>query len=306
MHDLSDRVDAATRAATGADGRTDDGPDARGTGGPNRRQMAAEGTDWRDEMTTGTLRGRFVWYELLTSDPAAAQAFYTNIVGWGTKPFEGSDMPYTMWVRGESAIGGVMALPDEAKSAGAPPNWLMYVGTEDVDATHRQVLELGGRSYVAPQDIPNVGRFAVVADPQGATFAMYTPRQAANAPETAPGEGQFSWHELVTTDLDAAFRFYNTLFGWTIVSDNDMGPMGIYRVFGRGGQQVGGMFNKPPEMPAPPHWLLYVRVGDIAATVAAVKAGGGQVLHGPVEVPGGHQIAQCLDPQGAAFALHQL
>ena len=117
--------------------------------------------------------------------------------------------------------------------------------------------------------------------------------------------GQFVWHELATADHAAAFSFYNAVVRWEDAGTHDMGPIGLYRMFGRNGHTLGGMFNKPAEMPAPSHWLDYVRVANITASVDAVKAHGGQVLHGPAEVPGGDWIAQCLDPQGAAFALHQ-
>jgi predicted enzyme related to lactoylglutathione lyase len=251
------------------------------------------------------LKGRFMWYELLTTDPKAAQDFYTNTLGWTVTMFESLGMPYPMWTRSGVPIGGAMELPDEAKQAGAPPHWLMYVGADDVDATHRSALEVGGRSYVAPRDIPTVGRFAVLADPQGAVFALYNPQHPAPAPDGAPQDGDFSWHELATTDQAAAFEFYSRLFGWRTIEENQMERIGIYRTFGRDLTQEGGMFTMPADMQMPPHWWLYVKVADVERTAETVKARGGRVLNGPVRVPGGHLIAQCMDPQGAAFALHQ-
>jgi hypothetical protein len=213
---------------------------------------------------------------------------------------------YTMWLAGETPIGGTMQLPAESAAAGAPSHWMMYVGSDDVDATVRQATALGAKVCVAPQDIPNIGRFAVLWDPQGAMFALYKSLNPAVPPLTKPGIGQVSWHELATTDPVAAFRFYQTLFGWDETGTHDMGPMGLYRMIGHGTLSLGAMFTKPAEMPAPPHWLLYVRVADIHATVALVKQHGGQVLNGPMEVPGGDWVAQCLDPLGAAFAVHQM
>lgn len=253
-------------------------------------------------MSEANPLGRFVWHDLMTADPEAAQAFYTEIIGWGTDVWEGADSPYTMWTNGETPLGGVMELPQQAKQAGAPSHWLAYVGTPDTDATVEKATELGATVYVAPQDIPTVGRFAVMADPQGAVFAVFTAAEEAPGHDGPPQVGEFSWHELATTDYEAAFAFYSTLFGWEKSEAMDMGEAGIYQMYGRGGQQLGGMFNKPEEMPV--GWLHYAKVDDVNSVAERVKRLGGQILNGPMEVPGGDLIAQCLDPQGAAFAIH--
>jgi predicted enzyme related to lactoylglutathione lyase len=251
-----------------------------------------------------TSRGRFCWYDLMTTDPEAAKAFYTGIAGWGTSIFEGAGSPYTMWTRGETPLGGVMELPESARAAGSPPHWLAYISTPDVDATANRAAELGGSVLVPPTDIPTVGRFTVLADPQGAFFAAFT--AAASTPgHDGPAEvGEFSWHELATADVDAAFAFYAELFGWTKGEAHDMGPAGAYQIFAGNGLDLGGIFVKPAEMPGPPSWLFYVRVPDVHAKVEAVKAARGRLLNGPMEVPGGSWIAQCMDPQGAMFAVH--
>ncbi len=255
-------------------------------------------------MNDADYRGRFVWYELLTSDPDAAKQFYPAIAPWATSQWEGGPTPYTMWMNGETPIGGVMALPDEAKAAGAPPHWLAYIGIPDVDASVAQATQLGAKVLVDPRDIPTVGRFAVMADPQGAVFAVYTPAAQAPGHEGPATLGEISWHELATTDHAAAFDFYSQLFGWDKAEAMDMGPMGTYQMYARNGLTVGGMFNKSKDIPGPPFWLLYVKVPNVHKGVEQVKAQGGQVLNGPMEVPGGDWVAQCADPQGAAFAIH--
>jgi predicted enzyme related to lactoylglutathione lyase len=255
-------------------------------------------------MNEMDVRGRFLWYDLMTTDPEGAKAFYGKVVGWGLQPYPDSTMPYTMFTRAGMPIGGTMQLPDEAVKMGAPSHWLAYIGTPNVDETVTQAVASGARTYVSPRDIPNVGRFAVIADPQGATIAFFTPsneQPASHIPEV----GDMSWHELVTTDPAGAFDFYRSATGWEKTGEHDMGPMGTYLMFGRRGVTLGGIFRTPAEMPAPPHWLMYVRVPDINKGAGDVKANGGQVLHGPVEVPGGDWILQCMDPQGAVFALHQ-
>ena len=250
-------------------------------------------------MSNADIRGRFIWHELMTTDTAAAGAFYTKVVPWRTQP---SSMPgYTIWMAGQSQVGGLMALPPEA--AGTPPHWLIYIGTPNVDATAEHAQRLGARVVKPAADIPNVGRFAVLADPQGATFALYTPGPTGGAVPT-PGARVFSWHELATTDVAAALRFYGELFGWTKGQGHDMGAMGVYQIFERFGSMVGGMCNV--QGPAtPPSWLSYVQVADSSRAVAAAKSAGGRLLHGPVEVPGGSWIALFMDPQGGAFAVQE-
>jgi predicted enzyme related to lactoylglutathione lyase len=254
-------------------------------------------------------RGRFLWMELMTSDVEAAKAFYTRAIGWGTQlfgdgtPMPGFDEPYALWITNAEAIGGVMKLPEEARSMGAPPHWLAYIGTPDVDASTRLVKELGGQVYVPPTDVPTIGRIAVVADPQGATFALYKPLEWTDTPLAEPKVGQLAWSELLAGSWQEAWTFYERLFGWSKTDSLDMGPMGIYQLFGIGKRSLGGMFTKPADMPAPPHWLYYFRVSDMDGTVERIKAAGGKVLNGPMPVPGG-AITQCMDPQGAVFAVH--
>ncbi len=257
-------------------------------------------------MAKRSPRGRFVWYELMTTDPQSAMGFYTQVMGWSTSPFEAAGTPYTMWMNGEVPVGGVMQLPAPAAAAGAPPHWLAYIGTTDVDDTVAKAQKHGATVLVPPHAIPTVGRFAVLEDPQGAIFAAFTPEGDTPGHGGRPRIGEFSWHELATRDHEAAFEFYRKLFGWKRTDAMDMGEMGTYQMYGRGKETLGGMFNKSLEMPGPPAWLLYVRVPDVDGAVATVQRLGGQVPNGPMEVPGGDRIAQCLDPQGTAFAVHMV
>jgi len=250
-------------------------------------------------MSNAEVLGRFVWHELLTTDTAAAAAFYPKVLPWRTAP---SSMPgYTIWMAGQAQIGGLMALPAEAGAT--PPHWLVYVGTPNVDTTCSQAQGLGAHVVKPPADIPNVGRFAVLSDPQGATFALFTPG-AGPPPGAPPAQGGFSWHELATTDVAGALRFYGQLFGWGKGPGHDMGAMGVYQIFMHGGSQVGGMCNVQGPSTAP-SWLSYVNVAEASRAVAAAKGAGGRLLHGPMEVPGGSWIAMMMDPQGGAFAVQE-
>jgi predicted enzyme related to lactoylglutathione lyase len=249
--------------------------------------------------------GRFVWYDLMTTDQTAAKAFYNQLIGWGTLPWEGGDMPYTMWTAGEKPIGGLMDLSKEARDAGTPPHWLAYTAVSDVQTTCDRAVELGGKVLHPAMDIEGAGCFAVLKDPQGAVFAVYASDDFAADPAEPAGLGQVSWHELATSDSQAGYDFYAGLFGWEIHEDMDMGDGWMYRVYGQpGGDPLGGMFTKPAEMPGPPVWLYYISVPSVDDSVEKVGELGGQVLNGPMDVPGGDKIVQCMDPQGAVFALH--
>jgi predicted enzyme related to lactoylglutathione lyase len=248
------------------------------------------------------MASNFVWYELMTSDLAAAESFYKEVVGWNTEPFPGSDFPYTVVKAGDRAIGGLTAVPQEAARTGMRPNWAGYIFAEDVDATTRSIASAGGTVYRQPADIPGVGRFSVVTDPQGAMFMLLSPQGEAQPPLPPTTEGHVGWRELYTVDWKSAFDFYAGTFGWQKGEAMDMGPMGVYQLFTVGGEQTGGMMNKPAEIPHA-MWLFYFNVGDIDAAAGRVGDGGGHVLNGPMEVPGGGWIVQCVDPQGAMFAL---
>lgn len=251
-----------------------------------------------------TNTGRFVWYELLTSDPKGAMAFYTEVVGWKTQKWETGE--YTMWVGSQGPLGGVSTLPEAAKQMGAPPYWQANVEVANVDETVEKVKQLGGKVYHV-EDVPSVGRFAVIADPQGAVIAVFTPSGNMESHDVAK-PGEFSWHELYTTDHEAAFSFYQQIAGWERLGEFDMGPMGKYLLWGRNGKQLGGMMTMkgmktPDGREVPTAWMFYVTTGDLDAALQRAKDRGARVLNGPMEVPGGQRIVQLMDPQGAAFAL---
>jgi predicted enzyme related to lactoylglutathione lyase len=222
-----------------------------------------------------------------TKDPKAAIAFYTEVVGWKTQPFEGSD--YMMWATSQGPMGGVMKLPDEAAKMGAPPHWMGHVEVSDVDATAANVKKLGGRIY---------------KEPTGASFSVFKPSSTMQLHDMEK-EGEFCWNELIVPDSAAAFKFYSQVFGWKISREMDMGPMGTYRIFAAGDKDIGGMMNTPKGSPIPPAWLYYTQTRDLDAAIKRATGKGAKLMNGPMDIPGGAKIAQLTDPQGAAFALHQ-
>ncbi|HNC99988.1 MAG TPA: VOC family protein, partial [Myxococcota bacterium] len=162
----------------------------------------------------------------------------------------------------------------------------------------------GGAVYQGPFDVPSIGRVAIVADASGASFALYQPEsQAPGHSDDQSAQGEVSWVELCSGDVDKAWELYADIGGWEKTEAMDMGPMGTYQMYGPKGKTIGGMMPKPEQMPVSA-WNFYIWVDDLDAAVAAAVANGGTLMHGPHEVPGGSRVANLIDPQGAFFSLH--
>lgn len=246
--------------------------------------------------------GRFVWYDLMTSDVAAAKAFYTEVIGWGTEDRSVPGVAYTLFTAGEASVSGLLNLSDDVKKLGARPSWIGYVSVSDVDATTERIKYLGGVVLAPPNELPNVSRFSVVADPQLATLGLFKwLKPGKEQPADISALGHVGWHELLAADCEQVWAFYAELFGWQ-KAPADPGVMGAYQLFSVGGLTIGGMFTKPTTVSVP-FWLYYFSVADIDAAGKRVKARGGQIISGPIEVPGGGWLVQCTDPQGAIFGL---
>jgi predicted enzyme related to lactoylglutathione lyase len=189
------------------------------------------------------------------------------------------------------------------RAMGVPPCWSGYVMVEDIEASLKKLQSLGGSVRRPTAEIPNVGLFAVVADPQGAAFMLFQDTQDAAAPKADPAApGRIGWRELMAADWEKAFAFYSEMFGWTKDQAVPMGEMGTYQLFAINGTPAGGMMTKPAQIPHP-FWGYYINVDSADGAVERLTAGGGKVLMGPQEVPGGSWIVQAVDPQGANFAV---
>ena len=252
--------------------------------------------------------GDFIWYELITPDPDGAKAFYDAVVGWSIEPQPSGEMDYRMIGRSDGGnAGGVMRLTDEMRGHGARPTWLGYLAVDDVDASVVSIEKGGGKALMPAFDIPNVGRIALVTDPQGVPFYVMRPTPPAGdtgktSDVFSPDQpGHVSWNELATGDLEAAKRFYPAQFRWTLGDVLPMGDMGDYQFITHHGVPLGAMMTAAPQNQ--PRWRFYLRVTDVDAAKRAVEAGGGTVIHGPQEVPGGDRILVGTDPQGAEFAV---
>ena len=244
--------------------------------------------------------GKFIWHDAMTTDLKAAEAFYKSAIGWNMADSGMPDRKYTLVSAGPVMVGGLMPIPD---GFDAKPCWFGYIAVDDVDEYAARVVKAGGAIHREPTDIPNVGRFAMAADPHGAVFTLFKPNSTEQPAPVAPGTpGHVGWHELHAGKMESDFDFYASLFGWTKTEAIDMGPMGTYQLFATGAEPVGGMMTKMPAFPNP-FWLYYFNVDATGAAMERVTKAGGKLMMGPQEVPGGMWIAQCLDPQGAMFGL---
>jgi predicted enzyme related to lactoylglutathione lyase len=256
-------------------------------------------------MSSSAVLGQYLWHELLTTDPDAGAGFYAKVLGWSRFPYEG-DPGYAMLGNGQGPVGGVRLMGKDPLADKAGPNWLTYVGVPDLTAALAAVEAKGGRVIHPVTAVPgDGGRYAVIADPQGAAIGLYEPSGGVAADSSAP-TGPAVWHELTAENPEAALQFYNAIFGWDVVATHDMGgEVGTYYLFGKGTTQMGGAFVRGKgTAPSRPRWLVYLGVAGLTAAVDAVKAAGGKVLNGPHQVPGGNWVAQVLDSHGVPLALH--
>lgn len=239
-----------------------------------------------------TTVGKFVWHEQVSPDPKQAEAFYTGLFGWGTEALQPGEVDYTMI----SARGQMHGGFSKAMEGAPPPHWLSHVQVENLEPTIERAKSAGGKLAAGPFEMSEVGRIAILTDPQGAFISIYEP----GADASASGEGVFVWDELTTTDVDAAQAFYEAVFGWTTT---EMGPeYGGYRIFNRDDTGIAGLMTAPHES-IPPHWQPYVAVDDPDGTAAKATELGGSVLMEPMDVPEVGRIAVLKDDQGATFGI---
>jgi predicted enzyme related to lactoylglutathione lyase len=252
--------------------------------------------------------GGFIWYELMTNDAEAAKDFYDAVVGWEIKEGAPEFNGYRMIGRSDGGFaGGVLPITSDMQQHGAKPGWLGYIHVTDVDQAVAKIEQAGGKTWMAATDIPNVGRIALVTDPQAAPFYVMNPIPPANDPNaqsdvfSPDAQQRVGWNELQTTDVDAARQFYREQFGWDTDEFMDMGEMGKYYFIHQGGQRIGALFNAANGQP--PHFRFYFRVPSIAKAKQVAEAKGATIHMGPHQVPTGDWIVIGSDPQGAEFAL---
>lgn len=245
----------------------------------------------------------FIWYELMTSDLDEATRFYEDVVGWSVQDSGIPGMPYRLFSKGETAVGGMMSWASLGMNKRT--QWKGHLFAADVDKVSAELVADGAKVFGPTQQVGGVGRFAVMADPQGAEFLLFEPDRLQVPPQLAATQaGGIGWRELATSNWEEAWSFYSKHFGWTKDIAVPMGAMGTYQTFATTNGSMGGMMNLLPQgNQAAPAWLFYFTVDEIQPAAERIRQSGGTVTHGPVQVPGDGWIVQATDSQGGLFAL---
>lgn len=252
--------------------------------------------------------GDFIWYELMTTDLDAAAEFYTGLLGWSFEDASNDNVEYRAFSGAAGQVGGFLGLTEEMTDGGARPTWLGYVGVDNLEATISAFTAGGGTVMFGPGEVPGVGPFAMVADPQGVPLYVIEDRSGESSPAFAahdPTLGHCAWNELMTADPNAAKTFFEDVSGWVVGDTMDMGEMGSYDMLKAGEERdfiFGATMKKPEQMPVS-MWNYYFRAADIDSACSFVKENGGQVINGPMEIPGGDFVFAGIDPQGAMFSV---
>ena len=253
--------------------------------------------------------GTFCWFELATSDQAAAKAFYGALFGW--QPVDSPMGPgdtYTIFKLDGQDVGAAYTLRQDQRDQNIPPNWTAYVAVDNVDDAAMLAARLGGNVLAQPFDVGEHGRMAVISDPTGAVVALWQANQHAGTSFTGRHDSTICWADLSTPDQERAAAFYTALFGWKMVAGDDLTPAtpGDFFHIANGSTLIGGI--APPEhrQPGtPPHWLIYIAVPNCHDTETRVAGLGGTVLSKTFPVGTDGFAAILTDPQGAAFGIHQ-
>jgi uncharacterized protein len=249
---------------------------------------------------TQYIPGTFSWVDLTTTDQEGAKAFYSALLGWTADDYPvGDGVYYSMQQIDGKSVAAISAQPEQQREAGVPPLWNSYITVESADDAATTAGELGATVHAPPFDVMDVGRMAVIQDPQGAFFMVWQAKTTIGA-ELVNVPGALCWNELYTSDLDAAKGFYGGLFGWEW-EPFEQSPEPYFVVMNRGHSNGGATGLAEPGMP--PNWLVYFAVEDIDAGVTKLAELGGETMMGPMDI-GGPKIAIAKDPQGAVFALY--
>lgn len=258
--------------------------------------------------------GQFVWHDLMSTDHKAATSFYQRLFEWDLEVVDmGKPIGnYTMFKSEDTTLGGVVPMDP---SYGNPSHWISYISVADVDAACAKIKALGGDVPYDPFDIPNIGRTAVASDPTGAYFSPYKDNDEAYEPP-APRVGLFTWHELMSTDIEKAKPFYMEIMNWDLDS-MDLEESGTYWMFNTKRHEnddrspesraVAGAIQMPAKAgkEAASNWLPYVAVSDVPKVASEAKALGGSIYVPPtkIEEPTNVHFSVLAGPDGSMFGI---
>lgn len=253
-------------------------------------------------MTENT-NGRFVWHDLMTTNVEQSLRFYGDLFPeWNIETIPMGEHTYYKIFVGDLSFGGFVGM--EATARGPRTHWIGYVGVSDCDETMMRCQQHGGRVAVPAFNVPGIGKFAVIQDPQGAIvkpFQMQTPIELSKSPSV----GHLCWNELHTNDEDGSRRFYQSVFGWSAV-ENRIPGSGSHTIFRAGERKVAGCVPLPDGFDASPAWLTYIYADDVECRVDKAESLGAQTYVPPRPFYGSGRFSVLADSNGAAFAIYSL
>ncbi|MDR6970010.1 VOC family protein [Leifsonia shinshuensis] len=238
--------------------------------------------------------GTPIWVDLQSPDHAAAAHYYRELFGWEVGAFLPETGNFALAQSRGVAVAAIGPLP----GPDAPAAWTAYFSVDDLQAAADAALAAGGSVLLEPGEaVPGVW-LAIVADPAGAVFGLWQ-RMERNAPWLRDEPGAVDWLELVASDPESTFAFYESVLGFA-VSEMRVGeqPYGLFDV---GETSVAGAYTSDGTEPA--HWLVYFNVADLDAAVVRATELGGTLRTEPLSAPGVGRWAEIVDPHGAVFAL---
>jgi len=237
--------------------------------------------------------GVFVWRELMSGNVNESKRFYSEVFGWKMEDFPMGDFQYTVIKANDRQIGGMMPKqPGMEHSA-----WLAYVSVADVDKAASEAKKAGGTVIVEPKEIPNVGRFSILADPQGGVITAFRDAKEDRVPDGRPAVGEFCWEQLSVAEPSKVKSFYQSVIGWTFE------PFGEMVVAKAGEKSVASLNQAPPNTPS--QWLSFVSVDKLSSARERVKRNGGVVLMDEITVKEVGSFAVCKDNQNAVICLFE-
>ncbi len=250
----------------------------------------------------GYRHGRHTWRENFSDDPAANRAWYNGFMNWGHEAQDMGDFVYDMFKAGDLVLGGFCQLAEDQKKMGAPAHWLTYISVDDVAGGCGRAKEKGGQVLAEPFKVPGVGEIAILMDPQGGVFALFHGEtEDPDHHNPPPPHGDYWWAEYMAKDAPAAVDFYTHVLGWG--TQTMPMPNGEYTVFTVGEDGSCGCMAMPEGVQAPSHWSVYFAVDDVDAAAATATSSGGNILAGPMDMPGVGRFVSVADPQGSVVGL---
>jgi uncharacterized protein len=245
--------------------------------------------------------GKVIFFELLTPDLAAAKVFYGTLFGWTFQDIDVGGTAYAQASLDGAPVAGFVHRPVPAGEH-RQPSWLSFLAVRDVDRARTIAIEHGASVLSLPHDIPNRGREAVLADPQGAVFGVIA-SSSGDPPDVLAAPGEWIWSSLITRDPDSEAAFYQAIFDYEVF-DLPANPGTEHLMLAVDDYSRASVNSLPTSSPkAHPHWLSYIRVMDADQMTAKLVSLGGRVLVAPRVDRHGGKVAVVADPTGAPFGL---